>query len=335
MAAENWQSSHEMLLEVLNSLGEVVTITDIKTYEILFINKYGENIFGKITGGKCWQILQKGQSGPCTFCNNKHLLDSSGQPTGVLNRESRNTVNGHWYHIHERAMPWINGHMVKLGTALDITTRKKTEEKIQEALKEKDLLLKEVHHRVKNNMQLISSLLDLQASCGNDEAAEILKGSQSKIRSMAIIHEKLYNSRDMAKIDFGDYLIDMTEELQRFYMGYADNPVIKIKTNGVRLGIDKAIPCGLILNELISNALKHAFPDKRQGEIRVFLRTIKEREIEICVSDNGQGLPENIDPCQTKSVGLYLVNGLVKNQLHGELEVKRKNGTEFRMKITL
>jgi PAS domain S-box-containing protein len=219
----------------------------------------------------------------------------------------------------------------------DITERKQAEEKIKASLREKELLIMEIHHRVKNNLQVISGLLDLQArSSGNPELMEMFRESQSRIRSMALVHEKLYGSNDLARIDLAGYVRTLSQDL---FQSYKINPGkidLIIQTDGdVYVDINKAIPCGLILNELISNALKHAFPGDRHGELRIIIHETENTEIEIVVRDNGLSLPDDVDIHQPRTVGLYLVNGLVKNQLDGQMEIRRDNGTEFRIKFPL
>jgi two-component sensor histidine kinase len=219
----------------------------------------------------------------------------------------------------------------------DVTDRKRAEEQLHASLQEKELILREVHHRVKNNMQVVSGLLALQArSTGNPELTGMLNESQSRIHTMSLVHEKLYGSKDFARIDLAGYVKTISQDL---FQSYKINPgkiYLIIQTDGdVYVDINKAIPCSLILNELISNALKHAFPEDRHGELQIIIRETKNAEIEIVVRDNGLGLPDDIDILQPLSVGLHLVNGLVKNQLYGQIEVRRDNGTEFRIKFSL
>ena len=219
----------------------------------------------------------------------------------------------------------------------DITELKQAEEALHASLREKELLLSEVHHRVKNNMQVISGLLDLQArSSGNPELTGMLNEGQSRIQAMALVHHKLYNSKDFVKIDLADYVTTLSRDLFKSYRINPRKIELVIPTDGdVCVDINKAIPCGLILNELISNVLKHAFPGDGQGELQIIIRKTKSTEIEIVVRDNGLGLPDDVDIHQPKTVGLYLVNGLVKNQLDGQIEVRRDNGTEFRIIFSL
>ncbi len=231
-----------------------------------------------------------------------------------------------------------NGSFEKTHCILhDITERKLAEEHLQASLKEKELLIREVHHRVKNNMQVMSGLLDLQASSSSSpELTAMLKESQRRIRAMAMVHEKLYDSDDLTRIDLAAYVKALSQKL---FQAYKINPGkigLVIKTDGaVYVDIGKATPCGLVLNELISNALKHAFPGDKQGKLEIIIHETEDTEIEIVVRDNGSGMLDNIDINQSRSVGLHLVNGLVINQLHGQIEVRRDGGTEFRITFPL
>jgi PAS domain S-box-containing protein len=212
----------------------------------------------------------------------------------------------------------------------DITERKNAEERIKASLKEKEVLLKEIHHRVKNNLQVISSLLNLQAGYIKDRRAlEMFKESQNRIRSMALIHEKLYQSKDLARIDFTEYIRNLMTYLFRLYEADTDSIRLKIDTNGVLLAIDTAIPCGLIVNELVSNSLKYAFPQKRKGEISISLHSDGSR-FTLTVSDSGIGFPDDLDFRNTESLGLQLVTGLTA-QLDGTVELLNSNGTIFKI----
>jgi len=206
----------------------------------------------------------------------------------------------------------------------------KSLEQVTASLEEKEVLLSEIHHRVKNNMQIISSMLRLQGRYIKDETyLQIFKDSQNRIRSMALIHEKLCQSENMANIDLDSYIRDLANSLYRTY-AIAENVELKIDVENVSLSIDSAIPCGLIINELISNALKYAFPNGREGEISINFRRIGD-EVELVVKDNGIGMPQDLDLKHVESLGLQLVTTLVENQLRGNLELSRTEGTEFRI----
>ena len=218
-------------------------------------------------------------------------------------------------------------------SAKDIEDRKIAEGQLLASLKEKELLLRELHHRVKNNIQVIGGLLDLQVRSETvPEIIEKFNDCKNQIRSMALIHEHLYRSQDLANIDLGEYVEFLAQELARFYRRDVSNNQLTVEAAKIRLAIDIALPCGLILNELIANVFKHAFPPDRPVQIAIIIRAVQQH-IEIIINDNGTGLPREIDLATTRTVGLYLVYGLVKNQLHGNIEVDRKAGTEFRITI--
>ena len=213
----------------------------------------------------------------------------------------------------------------------DITERKQAEEQIKVSLREKEVLLKEVHHRVKNNLQVISSLLYLQSGYIQDvRALEVFADSRTRVKSMALIHEQLYQSSDLSRIDFGAYARSLVGDLSRTY---ALNPAaIKVQVNvgEVLLGIDTAIPCGLIINELVSNGLKYAFPDGRAGQVCVELRADDDTEYTLVVGDNGVGLPGDLDFRKSDSLGLELVRTLT-DQLEGTIDLNTRDGTEYRI----
>lgn len=203
---------------------------------------------------------------------------------------------------------------------------KKAEDQIKKSLREKEVLLQEINHRVKNNMQIISSLLNLQSQYLDVETAAVLKESQNRVRSMAIIHEKLYQSRDFSKINCAEYIENLVKDL--FYSYAVDKERVKplILVEDVNLGIETAIPCGLIVNELVSNSLKYAFPTG-EGELMVDLNRIDD-EFQLTVADKGVGLPTDLDISENSSLGLKLVESLVI-QLNGELFIDRSEGTAF------
>jgi len=212
----------------------------------------------------------------------------------------------------------------------EITERKKAELQLEQSLQEKEALLKEIHHRVKNNMQVVSSLLSIQSSRMDDPISlEMLRDSQNRVRSMALIHEKLYQSENITKVNLKDYTSSLAHYLFTLYRK-ADVPIeLEIDSDGVSLGIDEAVPCGLILNELISNSLKHAFTiDCHQSEpkVKIGLAQDSHGEITIEVSDNGRGLPDDFIPEQTQTLGLQLVRMLV-SQLNGNVTFSKTNGT--------
>ncbi|HET8711405.1 MAG TPA: histidine kinase dimerization/phosphoacceptor domain -containing protein [Spongiibacteraceae bacterium] len=211
-----------------------------------------------------------------------------------------------------------------LSAIVDISDRKQKEMHVRAALQEKELLLGEIHHRVKNNLQIVDSLLDLQASRIEDtRVQEILRDSQNRIRSMALIHQTLYQSHDFARVDFAGIVDSLVPTLVSSYEISADKIHVEIAADEVHLPINLAIPCGLVINELITNALKHAFPDNRSGTVSLQLRALQDRRVEIVVGDDGIGIPEHIDFDQLDSLGLQLVH-LFASQLNGRLVIQRQ-----------
>jgi len=236
--------------------------------------------------------------------------------------------------IWDRAFPIRNkdGEVYRVaGVAADITERRRAEEQLKHSLHEKEVLLQEIHHRVKNNMQVISSLLSLQSDYVSDpETRKMFADSQNRIRSMALVHEKLYRSQNLAQINFAEYIRDLVSFLSRSLDAARQGVQVDIAADSVLLNIEVAVPCGLIINELMTNALKHAFPNGRQGKIRVEL-TAKNSQYQLSVTDNGVGLPENFALGQTDTLGLQLVETLV-DQLDGHLHhVKTSQGTTFQI----
>jgi two-component sensor histidine kinase len=200
---------------------------------------------------------------------------------------------------------------------------------IRASLQEKEVLLREVHHRVKNNMQILSSLFSLQIKQTlNDECRRILKEGQTRIRSMGLVHEKLYQSPDLSKIDLASYIQSLAAHLFHIFLADPDQVGLETDFEEVPLDINSAVPCGLILNELISNALQHGFPDGRKGVIRIGLKGGPGGTVILRVADDGVGFPENLDFSKAESFGLRIVNLLV-GQLDATFALDRVSGTAF------
>jgi len=221
----------------------------------------------------------------------------------------------------------------KLLAAANNELERKVEErtaKLEISLREKELLLKEVHHRVKNNLQVVISLLTMQAmKIKEQQYIDIFTDCKQRIESMALVHEKLYSSGDLSNIDFKEYINGLTSNLFHSYVIDVNRIKLNIEVDDVLVEIDTAIPCGLIINELLSNAMKYAFPDKTSGVITISFREIENDNLKLIVSDTGVGAPSNLDFENIETLGLNLVNGLVTRQLRGTLEMKIQNGTEF------
>ncbi len=236
----------------------------------------------------------------------------------------------HWWLIRGTPYRDAAGKVQKwFGTCTDIDSLKNAEESVLASLKEKEVLLREIHHRVKNNMQVISSLFNLQAGqILNEDGRAILKESQARIRSISLVHEKLYQSANLSRIDLGGYIQSLAVQLVHFYRPLPGLIRLETDIDDVALGISSAVPCGLLLNELISNALKHAFAENQAGVIRLGVKQGPDGAIKIRIADDGVGLPEGLDFRQAESLGLQIVN-LLAGQLGATIELDRANGTAF------
>jgi PAS domain S-box-containing protein len=569
------EDAHQRLLTVLDSINAIIYVSDMESYDILFINKHARKIFGDIEGKKCWNMIQSNQSGPCDFCTNPSLVDAGNNPTGIYRWEYQNINTGRWYDCQDRAIKWIDGRIVRLQIGIDITARKRTEEKLRESetrnrtilkavpdlmfinnregvfldyhasdkrllavepeqflnkciheifpadvaekilqcfekahetqqaqtieyvlgvmnetrhfeacitpmddqrqltivrditqrkrdeeavkesehkyrtlfeetlnpilvldenkryidankaaleflecdreellyqdvwifappdkldimkqnhspfmsrrtieteyvvhgatktlmlnvipleikgttclygigqditkhkqveevikasLREKETLLKEVHHRVKNNMQTISSLLNLQILRNKDKnIKQALMDCQGRINSMASVHQMLYTSESLSLIDCQMYISKLSGDILLSYYSSGLNRVkLTIDAKGVTLGIQQALSLGLIINELLSNSLKYGFPENMHGRILIRLKRYEQKKMEFVFSDNGVGIPEDLDWQNTRSLGLNLIVLLAKNQLRGTISMKRREGTSFIIKF--
>jgi PAS domain S-box-containing protein len=254
----------------------------------------------------------------------------TGQPLIQESLVYRETVNG------QPLSATLDIRAVKLGDGFacawrDVTERTQAEDRIKASLLEKETLLKEIHHRVKNNLQIISSLLRLQSRQIRDrQVLQLFTESQNRVQAMALIHEKLYRSSNLAKIDFEEYIKTLVEELFRGYEARKRSITFKTNVEQVSLAIALAIPCGLIINELVTNSLKYAFPETVGSQISISLQERVRDQFILTISDNGVGLPEDLDFRNTNSLGLQLVCRLTK-QLEGTIELERSQGTKFKI----
>ena len=258
------------------------------------------------------------------------LSEPSARPMGAGRDLSGLRKDGNEFPVEIGINPVETGEgPMILSVILDLSERKLSEKRIQDALQQKDLLLKEVHHRVKNNLQVIHSLLDLQAlKMVDTELVDVLRDSQNRIRSMSLIHQTLYQSQNFAQVDFQRFLSELLPRLTESYGSRSRQVRIEIRSTEVKLPINEAIPCGLIVNELVSNALKHGFPNDRSGTVLVEIRENADQVVELSISDDGQGIALDKDLGKSESLGLQLVH-LLTRQLHGHLDVHRSNPTRF------
>jgi two-component sensor histidine kinase len=218
---------------------------------------------------------------------------------------------------------------------IDITARKQAEAQLQAALQQKDILLREVSHRVKNNLQVISSLLSLQEGAVDDpRLGTLFQVSQERLHAMALVHDLLHQTEDVARINLGQYAARLIEEVARTYAVDPARLTLETALEDVWVGLDTATPCGLLLHELLTNCFKHAFPKGITGRVRVELRTTDEQTLLLRVGDTGCGFPEELDFHTTDSLGLQLVCTMAE-QLHGTITLERAEGTLFTVLVPL
>lgn len=330
---QNLYDTQQRLSMLLNNLSNVVFYETGGGREFIT-----ENIFG-LTGYSADEFVRdkdlfsKLMNPADRESIEKSMVDweNAGEP-GILTNELRITHKDGtiiWLEDHIFAMTPESGAKYMSGVMIDITERKKTEQKIKDSLDEKEVLIKEIHHRVKNNLQIVSSLLKLQAGYIKDNnVLELLIESQNRVKSMALVHQKLYQSKDLSKIDFNDYLHQLLYHLLRVFKIGPDKVKLNIYSDDIRIGIDTAIPCGLIINELVSNSFKHAFPGELSGVIAVSLCNCDNGFYKLTVKDDGIGFPPDLDYRKTTSLGLQLVMTLTE-QMDGKIELLNHKGSEF------
>lgn len=235
-----------------------------------------------------------------------------------------------WTEVRGLSRMQENNRVSAVGTLQDITSRKQSEELVKASLKEKEVLLREVHHRVKNNMQVISSLLNMQSrNLTEAKVVTMFEASINRIKSMAFVHDKLYQTEGLSRISVRDYIEQLSGHLLSTY-SVGSNISLDINVDPLTLGIDTVMPLGILINELVTNSLKHAFPEKGPGKIGISLKNDNGHGLVLTVSDNGIGFPADLDHMDTQSMGMQLVVTLVE-QLDGTMELNRSNGTEFRI----
>ncbi len=324
--------SEKKYRELADLLPQTVFETDVNA-DLTFMNIYAFEMFGysqeDIENGL--SILELIVEEERSLSRDKIKDVLNGQVSGDEYTAQRSDKS--MFPILLYSNPIINNkiHEGFRGIIIDISDLKNAEDRIIASLKEKEVLIQEINHRVKNNMQIISSLLSLQANhTSSDEAAEILKESRGRVKSMAMIHEKLYHSSNLSQLNMADYLNNLVRDILRSYSSVSSKVTSNVDVEDIYLNINTALPMGLMVNELVSNSIKHAFPEG-EGNIDIKLEYNGEKYI-LSVSDNGIGLPGDVDPFESSSLGLKLVNSL-SIQLEGDLSVLRDGETTFILKF--
>jgi PAS domain S-box-containing protein len=329
---EEVQERERFLSSMFESIQDGISILG-EDYTILRVNKTMENWYSHalpLVGKKCYEAYHL-RDRVCDICPTRQTIETSEAAYEVVPKVGPEGEKAGWLDLFSFPLIDKNSGQMKgvIEYVRDITERKKAEDRLQSSLEEKEVLLREVHHRVKNNMQVISSLLNLQSrQVGDPRVIEMFKESQRRIRSMALIHERLYQSSDFSHIEFAQYIRNLATHLFHSYQVDASRVRLRIEAEEVHLNINTAIPCGLIVNELVSNALKHAFPEGRNGELAIDLRRAAGEGYILHVRDDGVGFPEGLDFRKTETLGMQIVNTLA-SQIDASIELLRNTGTEF------
>jgi PAS domain S-box-containing protein len=331
---EEVQERERFLSSIFESIQDGMSILD-QEYNIIRVNPAIEKWYAHampLIGKKCYEAYHLRDS-RCSVCPTRTTLKTSQAAYEVVPKIGTGGEVTGWLDLYSfPLMDQKTGQMKGvIEYVRDISERKKAEDKLQSSLSEKEVLLREIHHRVKNNMQVISSLLNLQSRHISDPyVLDIFRESQRRIRSMALIHERLYQSSDLSRIEFSQYLHNLATHLFHSYQVDSNRIRLTMDSEEVFLNINTAIPCGLIVNELVSNALKHAFPDGRNGELAIELHRVAGEGFMLRVRDDGVGFPEGLDFQRTATLGMQIVITLV-NQIDASIELQREKGTEFKI----
>lgn len=330
--------SAALLAQILDVADDAIITID-ENGEILAFNRGAERIFGYAAQevlGRNLEILLPPRH---REAHGRHVAGFVKSPTPSRPMAQRNTIYGLCKSGAEfPAQASISrvqagDHAILTAFVRDISDRVDAEKQLRQALQEREVLLGEIHHRVRNNLQVISSLLNLQARATDDPfVRQAFDESQSRVQSMALIHQQLYEANSFSAVDLGDYVRRLAGHLFRSFGDVAERVHLELDIEGVSLAVDRAAPCGLIINELLSNSLKYAFLGHRPGRIYVRAARQPNQSVLLTIGDDGPGLPPEVGLWNTKTLGLRLVRTLVR-QIDGELEMSDPPGAEFRIRF--
>lgn len=319
------EKERRRFFDVLETMPVMVCILD-PDYNIIYANQSFKAKFGESHGRPCYEYCF-GLEEPCDFCEVFTVLE-----TGQPHHWEVSAPDGTAIEVHDYPYTDYDGSPLVLEVDIDVTEYREAQNSLSDALNEKKILIREIHHRVKNNMQIIASLLNLQKSFVDDQNTNnVLKESQNRIKSMAMVHERLYQSPDLTHINISEYIGKLVVDLFYSYSIFDDQVTVTLEIDDLNLNVETAIPCGLLINEIVSNSLKYAFPESRKGNLSISLKA-RDKWNELIISDDGVGFPEELDFKNTTTLGLQLVNNLVE-QLEGEIILDRSQSTSFKIRF--
>ena len=329
-------SSDNPLARILDLADDAIISVD-EAHRIILFNQGAEKIFGYSAKDISGQPLDVLLPESAMRSHRQHIQDFAASAVAARRMGERREIRGKRKNGMEFpaeasiSKVLVDGQTMFTVILRDVTERVRNEERIRASLREKEALLKEIHHRVKNNLQVVSSLLGLQSRAVVDaETRKMFLESQDRVHSMALLHESLYQSHNLSQINFPEYIRQLAAHLFHSYGVAAERIHLETDLDNLSLHLDAAVPCGLIINELISNSLKYAFPDGREGQIRIELRGLSDGTTRLVVADNGIGLRADIDWVNSRSLGLRLVRTLAQ-QLGGQLQVNTSQGMEVQL----
>jgi PAS domain S-box-containing protein len=329
--------NEDFLNDIIENIPDMVFVKDARTLNLIKLNKAVEDFFGfsryELIGKNNYDYFEKEYADNFTK-SDREVLDS--KTLYDIPEEHVKTKHSKEKILHTKKIPLLdenNNSQYLLGISEDITDKKSSEKKLKTALKEKEVLLKELYHRTKNNMQVIVSFLKIQASYSNDENFNILvKDIILRIKSMSLAHQMLYKSKDLSSINFSGYIKELVESIMEFNNVKKESVSVEFDLEKFDVLIDVAIPCGMVVNELITNIFKYAFPDNVSGKI--FIKIKKEHDfINIIISDNGIGIKPGIDLRKVKSLGIQTVFNIIELQLLGTIRYEVNNGLIWNIKF--
>jgi PAS domain S-box-containing protein len=334
--ADHAVSSGGSLAKILDLADDAIVSVDLEQRIVLF-NQGAERIFGYTAQEVLGQSLNILLPERLHAIHHRHIQNFKESPVSARRMGERSEILACRKDATEFPAEAsiskvdMDGRTMFTVILRDVTQRMAAEERLKTSLREKEALLKEIHHRVKNNLQVVSSLLGLQSRAATDEQTrKMFQESQNRIHSMALLHESLYQSNNLSLIDFPEYIRQLASHLFHSYGVGAERIHLRTDLDKLYLNLDAAVPCGLIINELVSNSLKYAFPDGRSGEVRIELHEHSAGLAMLVVADNGIGLRSDIDWVTARSLGLRLVRTLAE-QLGAKIEVKSHSGTEVQL----